>query len=116
MITRFIRLVFFSSFSCQYVFVTINPAASNSATTHEVLATTVTAILKQTADFNTSNKLLKVLAPVSSPVSCSTSSEQQVVDLLVKWAGYGRYFQRRGILASICLYSLIFLMALFSMQ
>uniref|UniRef100_A0A8D3ARX2 Dedicator of cytokinesis 11 n=1 Tax=Scophthalmus maximus TaxID=52904 RepID=A0A8D3ARX2_SCOMX len=31
----------------------------SSATTHEVLATAVTAILKQTADFNTSNKLLK---------------------------------------------------------
>ncbi|XP_028984010.2 dedicator of cytokinesis protein 11 isoform X2 [Betta splendens] len=43
----------------KYVFVTINPATANSATTHEVLATTVTAILKQTADFNTSNKLLK---------------------------------------------------------
>lgn len=47
--------------SCpQYVFVTNNPASGNSATTHEVLATAVTAILKQTADFNTSNKLLKV--------------------------------------------------------
>uniref|UniRef100_A0A4W6D4N4 Dedicator of cytokinesis 11 n=1 Tax=Lates calcarifer TaxID=8187 RepID=A0A4W6D4N4_LATCA len=31
----------------------------NHSTTHEVLATAVTAILKQTADFNTSNKLLK---------------------------------------------------------
>uniref|UniRef100_A0A4W6D4Z4 Dedicator of cytokinesis 11 n=1 Tax=Lates calcarifer TaxID=8187 RepID=A0A4W6D4Z4_LATCA len=43
----------------KYVFVTNNPASGNSATTHEVLATAVTAILKQTADFNTSNKLLK---------------------------------------------------------
>uniref|UniRef100_A0A665W925 Dedicator of cytokinesis 11 n=1 Tax=Echeneis naucrates TaxID=173247 RepID=A0A665W925_ECHNA len=45
----------------KYVFVTNNPASGNSATTHEVLATAITAILKQTADFNTSNKLLKVL-------------------------------------------------------
>uniref|UniRef100_A0A673CFH4 Dedicator of cytokinesis 11 n=1 Tax=Sphaeramia orbicularis TaxID=375764 RepID=A0A673CFH4_9TELE len=44
----------------KYVFVTNHPASGNSATTHEVLATAVTAILKQTADFNTSNKLLKV--------------------------------------------------------
>ncbi|KAM3591225.1 uncharacterized protein V6R79_024850 [Siganus canaliculatus] len=43
----------------KYVFVTKNPAAANSATTHELLATAVTATLKQTADFNTSNKLLK---------------------------------------------------------
>nr|XP_020471945.1 dedicator of cytokinesis protein 11-like isoform X3 [Monopterus albus]XP_020471947.1 dedicator of cytokinesis protein 11-like isoform X3 [Monopterus albus] len=43
----------------KYVFVTNNPASGNSATTHEVLATAVTAVLKQTADFNTSNKLLK---------------------------------------------------------
>uniref|UniRef100_A0A3B4V581 Dedicator of cytokinesis 11 n=1 Tax=Seriola dumerili TaxID=41447 RepID=A0A3B4V581_SERDU len=43
----------------KYVFLTNNPASGNSATTHEVLATAVTAILKQTADFNTSNKLLK---------------------------------------------------------
>uniref|UniRef100_A0A665VWU8 Dedicator of cytokinesis 11 n=1 Tax=Echeneis naucrates TaxID=173247 RepID=A0A665VWU8_ECHNA len=43
----------------KYVFVTNNPASGNSATTHEVLATAITAILKQTADFNTSNKLLK---------------------------------------------------------
>uniref|UniRef100_A0A8C8BWE3 Dedicator of cytokinesis 11 n=1 Tax=Oncorhynchus tshawytscha TaxID=74940 RepID=A0A8C8BWE3_ONCTS len=38
----------------KYVFV-----SGNSGTTHEVLATAVTAILKQTADFNTSNELLK---------------------------------------------------------
>ncbi|KAE8278918.1 Dedicator of cytokinesis protein 11 [Larimichthys crocea] len=43
----------------KYVFVTNNPASGNSAATHEVLATAVTATLKQTADFNTSNKLLK---------------------------------------------------------
>uniref|UniRef100_A0A3Q1ERQ1 Dedicator of cytokinesis 11 n=1 Tax=Acanthochromis polyacanthus TaxID=80966 RepID=A0A3Q1ERQ1_9TELE len=43
----------------KYVFVTNNNASGNSATTHEVLATAVTAILKHTADFNTSNKLLK---------------------------------------------------------
>ncbi|XP_034021009.1 dedicator of cytokinesis protein 11 isoform X2 [Thalassophryne amazonica] len=43
----------------KYVFVTCKPASGNSATTHEVLATAVTAVLKQTADFNTSNKLLK---------------------------------------------------------
>ncbi|KAM3857704.1 dedicator of cytokinesis protein 11 [Diretmus argenteus] len=43
----------------KYVFVTSHSASGNSATTHEVLATAVTAILKQTADFNTSNKLLK---------------------------------------------------------
>ncbi|XP_047440248.1 dedicator of cytokinesis protein 11 isoform X2 [Mugil cephalus] len=43
----------------KYVFVTNNPASGNSATTHEVLATAVTSVLKQTADFNTSNKLLK---------------------------------------------------------
>ncbi|XP_027025359.1 dedicator of cytokinesis protein 11 isoform X1 [Tachysurus fulvidraco] len=43
----------------KYVFLTNNAASGNSVTTHEVLATTVTAILKQTADFNTCNKLLK---------------------------------------------------------
>ncbi|XP_035004387.1 dedicator of cytokinesis protein 11 isoform X1 [Hippoglossus stenolepis] len=43
----------------KFVFVTNNPASGNSATTHELLATAVTATLKQTADFNTSNKLLK---------------------------------------------------------
>uniref|UniRef100_A0A671XU48 Dedicator of cytokinesis 11 n=1 Tax=Sparus aurata TaxID=8175 RepID=A0A671XU48_SPAAU len=43
----------------KYVFVTNNAVSGNSATTHEVLATAVTATLKQTADFNTSNKLLK---------------------------------------------------------
>ncbi|KAM8898430.1 dedicator of cytokinesis protein 11 isoform 1-T1 [Spinachia spinachia] len=43
----------------KYVFVTNNPSSGNSATTHEMLATAVTATLKQTADFNTSNKLLK---------------------------------------------------------
>uniref|UniRef100_A0A8C2ZDH2 Dedicator of cytokinesis 11 n=1 Tax=Cyclopterus lumpus TaxID=8103 RepID=A0A8C2ZDH2_CYCLU len=42
----------------KYVFVT-NPPSGNSRTTHEMLATAVTATLKQTADFNTSNKLLK---------------------------------------------------------
>uniref|UniRef100_A0A8C7R5T1 Dedicator of cytokinesis 11 n=1 Tax=Oncorhynchus mykiss TaxID=8022 RepID=A0A8C7R5T1_ONCMY len=47
--------------SCpKYVFVNNSPVSGNSGTTHEVLATAVTAILKQTADFNTSNKLLKV--------------------------------------------------------
>lgn len=45
------------------MFVTKIPLSGNSATTHEVLATAVTAVLKQTADFNTSNKLLKVSAP-----------------------------------------------------
>ncbi|KAM9836745.1 dedicator of cytokinesis protein 11 [Aulostomus maculatus] len=40
----------------KFVFVTNNAASGNI---HEVLATAVTAILKQTADFNTSNKLLK---------------------------------------------------------
>lgn len=43
----------------KYVFVTNTPASGSSTTTHEVLATAVTATLKQTADFNTSNKLLK---------------------------------------------------------
>uniref|UniRef100_A0A3Q2R2B5 Dedicator of cytokinesis 11 n=1 Tax=Fundulus heteroclitus TaxID=8078 RepID=A0A3Q2R2B5_FUNHE len=43
----------------KYVFVTNPPASGSSATTHEVLATAVTTTLKQTADFNTSNKLLK---------------------------------------------------------
>ncbi|XP_077355807.1 dedicator of cytokinesis protein 11 isoform X2 [Festucalex cinctus] len=43
----------------KYVFVSKNPASGNAANTHDVLATAVTAILKQTADFNTSNKLLK---------------------------------------------------------
>lgn len=42
----------------KYVFVT-SPSSGNVGTTHEVLATAVTAVLKQTADFNTSNKLLK---------------------------------------------------------
>uniref|UniRef100_A0A8C8GWR0 Dedicator of cytokinesis 11 n=1 Tax=Oncorhynchus tshawytscha TaxID=74940 RepID=A0A8C8GWR0_ONCTS len=44
----------------KYVFVNNSPVSGNSGTTHEVLATAVTAILKQTADFNTSNKLLKM--------------------------------------------------------
>ncbi|XP_047241693.1 dedicator of cytokinesis protein 11 isoform X2 [Girardinichthys multiradiatus] len=43
----------------KYVFVTNHPKSGSSVTTHEVLATAVTATLKQTADFNTSNKLLK---------------------------------------------------------
>ncbi|CAG5929495.1 unnamed protein product [Menidia menidia] len=43
----------------KFVFVTNTCTSGNSATTHEVLAMAVTAILKQTADFNTSNKLLK---------------------------------------------------------
>uniref|UniRef100_I3KPQ5 Dedicator of cytokinesis 11 n=1 Tax=Oreochromis niloticus TaxID=8128 RepID=I3KPQ5_ORENI len=43
----------------KYVFVTNNPPSGNSVTSHELLATAVTATLKQTADFNTSNKLLK---------------------------------------------------------
>ncbi|CAB1351633.1 unnamed protein product [Coregonus sp. 'balchen'] len=46
----------------KYVFVNNSPVSGNSGTTHEVLATAVTAILKQTADFNTSNKLLKTMA------------------------------------------------------
>uniref|UniRef100_A0A3B3Z236 Dedicator of cytokinesis 11 n=1 Tax=Poecilia mexicana TaxID=48701 RepID=A0A3B3Z236_9TELE len=43
----------------KYVFVANAPASGSSSTTHEVLATAVTATLKQTADFNTSNKLLR---------------------------------------------------------
>ncbi|KAJ3585738.1 hypothetical protein NHX12_014457 [Muraenolepis orangiensis] len=43
----------------KYVFVTNCSVSASSAATHEVLATAVTAVLKQTADFNTSNKLLK---------------------------------------------------------
>ncbi|XP_075999831.1 dedicator of cytokinesis protein 11 isoform X2 [Genypterus blacodes] len=43
----------------KYVFVSSNPPSGNSVTTHEVLASAVTATLKQTADFNTSNKLLR---------------------------------------------------------
>uniref|UniRef100_A0A669CYV0 Dedicator of cytokinesis 11 n=1 Tax=Oreochromis niloticus TaxID=8128 RepID=A0A669CYV0_ORENI len=35
------------------------PASVSALTSHELLATAVTATLKQTADFNTSNKLLK---------------------------------------------------------
>ncbi|XP_055012660.1 dedicator of cytokinesis protein 11 isoform X2 [Boleophthalmus pectinirostris] len=42
----------------KYVFVTSSCSGSSSST-HEVLATAVTAVLKQTADFNTINKLLK---------------------------------------------------------
>uniref|UniRef100_A0A3Q3B796 Dedicator of cytokinesis 11 n=1 Tax=Kryptolebias marmoratus TaxID=37003 RepID=A0A3Q3B796_KRYMA len=41
----------------KYVFLT--SASGSSATIHEVLATAVTTVLKQTADFNTINKLLK---------------------------------------------------------
>ena len=47
-------------FPTQYVFVTNCSTTVSSPTTHEVLATAVTAILRQTADVNTSNKLLKV--------------------------------------------------------
>ncbi|XP_035263368.1 dedicator of cytokinesis protein 11 isoform X2 [Anguilla anguilla] len=43
----------------KYVFMTNKMAGGSSMTTHEVLATAVTAILKQTADVITSNKLLK---------------------------------------------------------
>lgn len=42
------------------MFVTINPATGTPATTHEVLALAMIATLKQTADYNISNKLLKV--------------------------------------------------------
>ncbi|KAK7910137.1 hypothetical protein WMY93_014821 [Mugilogobius chulae] len=42
----------------KYVFVSC-PCSGSSFTTHEVLATAVTAVLKQSADFNTINKLLK---------------------------------------------------------
>lgn len=38
----------------------MNPASGNPATTHEVLALAMIATLKQTADYNISNKLLKV--------------------------------------------------------
>uniref|UniRef100_A0A8D3DA57 Dedicator of cytokinesis 11 n=1 Tax=Scophthalmus maximus TaxID=52904 RepID=A0A8D3DA57_SCOMX len=58
---------------------------THSATTHEVLATAVTAILKQTADFNTSNKLLKVSISSRRPISRSTSTEQQIEYLHAKW-------------------------------
>ncbi|XP_061816341.2 dedicator of cytokinesis protein 11 isoform X2 [Nerophis lumbriciformis] len=43
----------------KYVFVSTKLIPGKTAYTHEVLATAVTSILKQTADFNTSNKLLK---------------------------------------------------------
>uniref|UniRef100_A0A672QQC4 Dedicator of cytokinesis protein 11-like n=1 Tax=Sinocyclocheilus grahami TaxID=75366 RepID=A0A672QQC4_SINGR len=43
----------------KYVFRINNATSENSVTTHQVLATAVTVILKQTADFNTCNKLLK---------------------------------------------------------
>ncbi|XP_053717211.1 dedicator of cytokinesis protein 11 isoform X4 [Synchiropus splendidus] len=43
----------------KFVFANRSPVSGHLANTHEVLATSVTAILKQTADFNTSNKLLK---------------------------------------------------------
>lgn len=38
----------------------MNPATGTPATTHEVLALAMIATLKQTADYNISNKLLKV--------------------------------------------------------
>ncbi|MGH0130445.1 UNVERIFIED_CONTAM: hypothetical protein FKN15_001657 [Acipenser sinensis] len=44
----------------KYVFVTEKSPSSASITTHEVLASAVTAILKQSADFLTINKLLKM--------------------------------------------------------
>ncbi|RXM93741.1 Dedicator of cytokinesis protein 11 [Acipenser ruthenus] len=43
----------------KYVFMTEKSPSSASITTHEVLASAVTAILKQAADFLTINKLLK---------------------------------------------------------
>uniref|UniRef100_A0AAY4EM09 Dedicator of cytokinesis 11 n=1 Tax=Denticeps clupeoides TaxID=299321 RepID=A0AAY4EM09_9TELE len=43
----------------KYVFQT-SCSTTSSGTTHEVLSSAVTSILKQTADFNTSNKLLKM--------------------------------------------------------
>lgn len=41
----------------------MNPATGTPATTHEVLALAMIATLKQTADYNISNKLLKVGYP-----------------------------------------------------
>lgn len=67
------------------MFVTNNSASVNSATTHEVLATAVTAVLKQTADFNTSNKLLKVPIHFYYPICCSTNNEQQAVHFILIW-------------------------------
>uniref|UniRef100_A0A3P8W7M7 Dedicator of cytokinesis 11 n=1 Tax=Cynoglossus semilaevis TaxID=244447 RepID=A0A3P8W7M7_CYNSE len=61
----------------KYVFVTKVPLSGNSATTHEVLATAVTAVLKQTADFNTSNKLLKY-----SWFFCETMAKSMVTFVL----------------------------------
>lgn len=57
----------------------LTPASGSSATTHEVLATAITAVLKQTADFNTINKLLKVclvfLSSRAAAVTTLTSRE-----------------------------------------
>lgn len=60
---------------------TNNSASGKSVTTHEVVATAMTATLKHTADFNTSNKLLRVGGQSSSAaldhLKCSTGIEQQ---------------------------------------
>ncbi|RXM93449.1 Dedicator of cytokinesis protein 11, partial [Acipenser ruthenus] len=53
----------------KYVFVTEKSPSSASITTHEVLASAVTAILKQSADFLTIDKLLKMLRAQRFPDS-----------------------------------------------
>uniref|UniRef100_A0A674E043 Dedicator of cytokinesis 11 n=1 Tax=Salmo trutta TaxID=8032 RepID=A0A674E043_SALTR len=67
----------------QYVFVNNSPVSGNSGTTHEVLATAVTAILKQTADFNTSNKLLKVCVCMPRAQRFPDSFHQALQSLLL---------------------------------
>lgn len=52
---------FFVSFLVQYVFKTEPYTSSTTRTVHEELAKAMTAILKPSTDFLTSNKLLKVI-------------------------------------------------------
>lgn len=66
-------------FFFQFVFRT---NSSNSVTTHEVLAAAVTVILKQTADFNTCNKLLKVTKLFKYCVQCCLCDLEAVKTVL----------------------------------
>ncbi|KAA0723028.1 Dedicator of cytokinesis protein 11 [Triplophysa tibetana] len=68
-----------STIYTQYVFRT---NSSNSSTTHEVLAAAVTAILKQTADFNTCNKLLKMPRAQRFPESFHQALQSMLLSIM----------------------------------
>ena len=72
----------------QFVFKTESFAASSSRTVHEELAKAMTAILKPSTDFLTSNKLLKVrltaalhTPPDGEPALCSSQVSVPVAEI-----------------------------------